>query len=88
MPSNLILDLFYNEIIIEAQVGRIDAFFMMNLIFEVSINNKQITKTSVGYEDVIIRNCVGDIGTFFTEEEWNNIGYELAEGGSYYRTKK
>ena len=49
MPSNLILDLFYNDIIIEAQVGRIDAFFMMNLIFEVSINNKQITKTSVGY---------------------------------------
>lgn len=54
MPSNLILDLFYNDIIIEAQVGRIDAFFMMNLIFEVSINNKQITNTSVGYEDVII----------------------------------
>lgn len=54
MPSNLILDLFYNEIIIEAQLGRIDAFFMMNLIFEVSINNKQITKTSTVYKDVII----------------------------------
>ena len=45
-------------------------------------------KNQNGYEDVIIKNCVGDIGTFFTEEEWNNVGYELAEGGSYYRTKK
>lgn len=45
-------------------------------------------KNQNGYEDVIIKNRGGDIGTFFTEEEWNNVGYELVEDGSYYRTKK
>ena len=45
-------------------------------------------KAQNGYEDFIIRNCAGDIGTFFTEEDWKNMGYELAEGGTYYRTKK
>lgn len=54
MPSNLILDMFYNEIITEAQCGRIDAFFMMNLIFNVSINNKTITSTSTDYKDILI----------------------------------
>ena len=54
MPSNLILDIFYNEIIIEAQQGRIDAFFMMNIIFNTNINNKQITSAQTNYEDIII----------------------------------
>ena len=54
MPSKLILDIFYNEIIIEAQQGRIDAFFMMNIIFNTNINNKQITSAQTNYEDIII----------------------------------
>lgn len=45
-------------------------------------------KNANGYEDVIIRNCTGDVGTFFSREEWDKIGYELSETGDYYRTKR
>jgi len=45
-------------------------------------------KNKNGYEDVIIRNCPGDIGTFFTKEEWKELGYEIALGGTYYETIK
>ena len=55
MPRNLIIDLFYNEIVPEAQTGRVDAYFTMNLAFNLTINNKPITSTpSINYDDVII----------------------------------
>lgn len=55
MPSNLVLDLFYNEIIPEAQTGRVDAFFIMNLPFNLTINNEQITsnKTTINKHVII-----------------------------------
>lgn len=55
MPFNLVIDLFYNEIVPEASQGRVDAFFIMNLVFNLTIDNKTITSTDdIGHEDVII----------------------------------
>ena len=55
MPFNLVIDLFYNEIVPEASQGRVDAFFIMNLVFNLTIDNKTITSTNdIGHEDVII----------------------------------
>lgn len=55
MPSNLIIDLFYNEIVPEAQTGRVDAYFTMNLAFNLTINNKPITSSpNINCDDVII----------------------------------
>ena len=55
MPRNLILDLFYNEIIFEAQEGKIDAFFMMHLPFNLIIENKAITRiTDIKNDDLLI----------------------------------
>lgn len=55
MPSNVILDLFYNELVPEASKGRVDAFFILNLVFNLNIENKQITSTTdIGHEHVII----------------------------------
>ena len=33
-----ILDIFYNKIVHEAQTGRVDCFFMMNMIFNLNEN--------------------------------------------------
>lgn len=41
-----------------------------------------------GYEDLLIRNCRGDIGTFFSKEDWDALGFELSEVGTYYRRKE
>ena len=55
MLANEILSIFYNEIVKEAQTGRIDCFFMMNIAFNTTINNVQITNIeSLEYEDVLI----------------------------------
>lgn len=40
-----ILDIFYNKIVQEAQTGRVDCFFMMNMIFNLNVENTQITST-------------------------------------------
>ena len=32
-----ILDIFYNKIVKEAQTGRVDCFFMMNMIFNLNV---------------------------------------------------
>ena len=40
-----ILDIFYNKIVQEAQTGRVDCFFMMNMIFNLNVENIQITST-------------------------------------------
>lgn len=45
-------------------------------------------KDDNGYEDVIIRNCKGDIGTYYSNDVWDKLGFELAETSVYYRMKK
>lgn len=54
MPHNLVLDIFYNEIINEAQNGKIDAYFMMNLVFNTIIENKTITIAQTQQDDIIV----------------------------------
>lgn len=55
MLADTILSIFYDEIVKEAQTGRIDCFFMMNIAFNTTIQNKQITNVeSLEYEDVLI----------------------------------
>ena len=39
------------------------------------------------YDGLIIRNCPGDIGTFFAEKEWNVVGYMLAPTKDIYIPK-
>lgn len=45
-------------------------------------------KDDNGYEDVTVRNCTGDIGTFYSKDVWDKLGFELAETSVYYRMKK
>lgn len=40
------LDIFYNEIIKEASIGRIDCFTMYNIVFSTNIEGKQINSTN------------------------------------------
>ena len=44
-------------------------------------------KDENGYEDLWIRNCIGDIGTFYPEQTWNKLGFELAENSACYEMK-
>ena len=44
-------------------------------------------KNENGYKDVWIRNCIGDIGTFYPEKTWNKLGFELAENSACYEMK-
>lgn len=39
-----IIDLFYNQIVKEAQSGRVDCFFMMNICFNLKLSNELVTK--------------------------------------------
>lgn len=43
MLDSQILDIFYNQIIKEAQTGRVDCFFKMNIVFNLIIDNNIIT---------------------------------------------
>lgn len=45
-------------------------------------------KDENNYDDVIIGNYRGHVGTFFSEEVWNRHGFELADNPGYYRMKK
>ena len=50
-----ILDIFYNKIVKEAQTGRVDCFFMMNLIFNLNIENTLVSKCDdIEYDGVLI----------------------------------
>lgn len=51
---NRCLDIFYNNIIKEALNGRIDSYFMYNVIFNTNIENKQIYNVNSNYGDIII----------------------------------
>ena len=51
-----ILDIFYNQIVKEAQKGRVDCYFMMNLCFNLIIENEQKTFCDVDYEGLLIPN--------------------------------
>lgn len=46
MSDNQILDVFYNDIVKEAQNGRVDCFFIMNIVFNLVIDNNKITNAS------------------------------------------
>lgn len=53
--KNQILDIFYNKIVKEAQTGRVDCFFMMNLIFNLNIENTLVSKCDdIEYDGVLI----------------------------------
>ena len=49
-----ILDIFYNKIVQEAQTGRVDCFFMMNMIFNLNVENTQITSTKAIEKDGLL----------------------------------
>ena len=45
MTDKEIINIFYNQIVPEAKQGRVDCYFMMNILFDLVINNNQITKS-------------------------------------------
>lgn len=53
--DNKILDLFYNKIIKEASLGKVDCFFKMNIIFNTIIdNNKIYTSNEDEYNGIFV----------------------------------
>lgn len=55
MTNESILDIFYTQIIPEAQKGKIDCYFKINMPFNVIIENKEITKSpELPYNGLII----------------------------------
>lgn len=55
MNREQILNIFYNKLIPEASNGRVDCYFLMNMIFDVVIDNESISKAeSFPYDDVLI----------------------------------
>jgi len=57
MLDKRILDIFYNQIVKEAQNGRVDCYFMMNICFNLIIENEQKTFcNNLDYEGLLIPN--------------------------------
>lgn len=55
MLDNKILDIFYNIIVPEAETGQINCFFMINMAFNLNINNVPISKCQdLNYEGLLI----------------------------------
>lgn len=52
-----IIDIFYNQIVKEAETGRIDCYFMMNICFNLIVKNKQVmTCNNLEYNGILIPN--------------------------------
>ncbi len=50
-----ILEVFYTKLVPEAQQGRIDCYFIMNIVFNLTINNIQITKCkNLPYDGILV----------------------------------
>jgi len=56
MLDKKILDIFYNQIVKEAQNGRVDCFFMMNVCFNLIFENNPITECNLEYDGLLIPN--------------------------------
>lgn len=57
MTDKQILDIFYSQIVKEAQNGKIDCYFTLNIAFDLIINNQKISKCeNIPYEGIIIPN--------------------------------
>ena len=55
MSDAKILDIFYNKLAIEAQTGKIDCFFIINMAFNLILNDEQVTKCNdLPYKGLII----------------------------------
>ena len=55
MIDNKILDIFYSKIILEAQNGKIDCFFTINLAFNLTIDNQEISKcNNLNYDGILV----------------------------------
>ncbi len=55
MTDELILDIFYNQVIPEMQKGKVDCYFTINILFNLTINNEVISKCdNLAYEGLII----------------------------------
>ena len=54
--SNKCLDIFYNHILNEVQKGRVDCYFMYNIIFNVQIENNPPQLATKEYQGLIIPN--------------------------------
>lgn len=55
MNDEQILDIFYTKIVPEAQKGKIDCYFMMNIAFNLMIDNKEISKSvELPYDGILI----------------------------------
>lgn len=55
MNDTQILDILYNQIVPEAQEGKIDCYFMMNIAFNLVIDNKEISEcVDLPYNGILI----------------------------------
>lgn len=54
MKESQILDIFYNKIVPEAQNGRIDCYYIMNLAFNLVIDNIEISKCNTNFPKGVI----------------------------------
>ena len=55
MTDTKIVDIFYTKIVPEAQKGKIDCYFKVNIAFDVIIDNKRISKCErLPYEGLLI----------------------------------
>ena len=69
-----ILDIFYNKIVQEAQTGRVDCFFMMNMIFNLNVENTQITSTKSIEKDGLLVPTLN-----ITNKEFDNKKLQLED---------
>ena len=54
MSDKEILDIFYNSIVKEAKNGKIDAFFHMNIYFNLNIENVNISHVDDAPDSILI----------------------------------
>lgn len=55
MSDSQILDIFYTKIVPEAKKGRIDCYFILNIIFDLTVDNVEISKcTALPCDGVLI----------------------------------
>lgn len=55
MTDAQILEIFYTKIVPEAQTGKIDCYFTMNIVFDLTIDNKEIKRCEdLPYDGILI----------------------------------
>lgn len=55
MNSAQILNVFYNEIVPEAKIGKVNCYFTINLVFNLNMNNKLVSECSnLSYSGIFV----------------------------------